>query len=440
MESVLNEMKIMSPYPLEQDVSSCHKSEISRITDAVTAPVITSYVWWILHEALKEKIDVIYFLARDGQILYKIAKLLCDKFALSIDCRYLYCSRMALRMPTYHFIGDEAYDLLTIGGYDVTPLSLLQRVGFTLQERQTIYRDCGMEFAMEKVRLSHSELGAFSEKLRKSTLYCNVVQSKSKAAWPLFYRYLQQEGLLEKRTIGLVDSGWTGSMQRSLRQALEYAGTVPNIHGYYFGMYAKPKEQKDGIYQTWYFNHTTHKRRKVNFCNNLFECMLSADHGMTTGYREEGTKIVPILRPPPHGEMQNAILEQQNAVMKFVQYILEGISFTSFDSEKHAAYSEQLLRQLMRYPRLEEVRAFSPFIFSDDILDEERHSLAECSQLDYLKNYLIISRVIRKLASLHRRTGELFWPFGMTAFLPTFRRRWYSWNIAVWEWLKYTWK
>ena len=66
-----------------------------------TAPVLLNYIWWILKEADKRKIDKLYFLARDGFIMQQIAVCLCEIFNLSIQCRYLYTSRAALRMPTY---------------------------------------------------------------------------------------------------------------------------------------------------------------------------------------------------------------------------------------------------------------------------------------------------------------------------------------------------
>ena len=74
----------------------------SDLTGAVTAPVLYSYVWWCLQQAIHDQVDTLYFLARDGHILYEIAKRFCEQYALPIHCQYLYVSRMAIRMPSYH--------------------------------------------------------------------------------------------------------------------------------------------------------------------------------------------------------------------------------------------------------------------------------------------------------------------------------------------------
>ena len=94
----------------------------------IVGPVMLEYTRWIISESQKKGIKKLYFLARDGYLLSKIAKMIVEKQGLDIDCRYLYCSRASLRMPSYHIIDEnEMYDILLRGGYYVTPKSLFQR-------------------------------------------------------------------------------------------------------------------------------------------------------------------------------------------------------------------------------------------------------------------------------------------------------------------------
>ena len=67
-------------------------------------PILFDYVWWILYQAQQRGIQRLYFLARDGYLLREIAQQFCARFGLKIECRYLYCSRAALRMPSYHLL------------------------------------------------------------------------------------------------------------------------------------------------------------------------------------------------------------------------------------------------------------------------------------------------------------------------------------------------
>ena len=219
---------------------------------AFAGPILFNYVWWVLHEAEKRELKRLYFLARDGYLLCEMARLFCRRFQLPVSCRYLYCSRASLRMPSYHLIGREAMELLTLGGYQVTLCSLLQRAQMDPEERRAVYESLGWHGVDENRLLQRGELDRVRAQLSQCALYRDYVQQKSAAAYGPAVGYLRQEGLLDGGQVALVDSGWTGSMQRSLRQLLEAEGFAGEITGFYFGMYAPPKEPRDGTYLTWF--------------------------------------------------------------------------------------------------------------------------------------------------------------------------------------------
>ena len=57
---------------------------------------------------------------------------------------------------------------------------------------------------------------------------------------PAFFGYLRQEGLLEPVPWALVDSGWMGTTQETLGQALRLLGKSGSLRGYYAGLYRGP--------------------------------------------------------------------------------------------------------------------------------------------------------------------------------------------------------
>lgn len=59
------------------------------------APICFGYINWILYNAKKRGITRLYFIARDGYILEKAAKILIEKYKLEIQVRYIYGSRIA---------------------------------------------------------------------------------------------------------------------------------------------------------------------------------------------------------------------------------------------------------------------------------------------------------------------------------------------------------
>lgn len=411
-----------------------------RMANEFSGPILFDYVWWILTEAQKRGIKKLYFLARDGYTLQRIAQQFCQKFNLNISCEYLYCSRTALRMPSYFFIGDEAFDLLLMRGYHITLKSVLQRISLNEEERNAIYAECGIQAQDEERRLSKSEFEQYTSKIRASDIFRNFVVTKSKAAYQNAVGYFKAQGLFEQKLVAIVDSGWTGSIQRSLRQLLEFAGYQGELLGFYFGMFARPKTACDGTYLTWYFNWSGRTADKILFCNNLFECLLSAPHGMTTGYCTSQDGYQPILSHHADTESNAVIVAQSDAICQYAQQRLANILFADFDPQRLYRETRKRIIRYMTTPSEEEAAYYGTFYFCDDITEAYHSSLASAEQQAKISGYSIFGRVLRRLLpSLQQEaTEELFWPYGVLAFLPPWKRRWYKLNIYAWEFLKYT--
>lgn len=409
------------------------------LSKSFSAPVLFGYVWWILHEAAKRGISTIYFLARDGYLLREIAQKMCESFGLDISCKYLYCSRASLRMPSYCIIGEEAMDLLLLGGYRVTPCSVLMRAGLDEKQRNVVYESCGLSFADEETVLSRYEFEALAAKLRGCDVFRSYVMDNSRAAYAETIGYLRGEGLLDGKDIAIADSGWTGSMQRSLRQLLQAEGFSGKITGFYFGMYAHPKSPEDGEYLTRYFDANGRTADKIPFCNNLFECILSAPHGMTVGYKESGGIYKPVLLEPPSEKVIERIERCAGAVLEYTDEQLAKVSFTDFDDELLRKQTRRLIRRYMKYPTREEAEFFGGYFFCDDVTEAYHMKLADQSQVPMLKGYSIPARVLRRFSKRRKNTAspELLWPYGTISFAPVIKRWWYRLNITVWEWLRY---
>ena len=72
------------------------------VSTHVLAPVLDGLVRWLLREAVRSGRRRLYFLARDGYAPYQAASRYCAQYAIPLDCRYLSCSRYALRIPLFH--------------------------------------------------------------------------------------------------------------------------------------------------------------------------------------------------------------------------------------------------------------------------------------------------------------------------------------------------
>ena len=79
------------------------------VTTHVTAPVLVSYMIWVLSDAKKRGIKTLLFVARDGLAMCRIAEILNNVWGMGIECRYMYASRYSLRLPM--FAVDREYAL-----------------------------------------------------------------------------------------------------------------------------------------------------------------------------------------------------------------------------------------------------------------------------------------------------------------------------------------
>lgn len=420
----------------ENSVPLHRKLTFEDVCRQYTAPILTNYVWWILHEVEARGISRIYFLARDGLILKNIAEELCTRFSLRIACHYLYVSRAALRMPTYHFIGEEAYKLLLGYSYQVTPVSMLQRALLPEEVINKILYEVDCPDAKRNVLLTRIETEEFAEKIWKCPTYCDAVWKESKHAYPVIIDYFRQEGLFDEGVVAIVDSGWNGSMQRSLRQLLDKAGCDNPIIGFYFGLFNVPEHDSRSKYLSWYFAPNSGLSNKIKFSNNLFECMCAAPHGTTLGYEYRDGEVCPVLGKSPSKKQDDFVREQMSQVLCEVPSIVKDRKLHDFPADVLYRETQNLVRGLMYRPTRETVEAFQTISFCDDIYESYYSALANDLQIKHLKDYTVLARVRGALKRTDKASDDIPWPYGVAALLPPYKAAWYRFNIFIWEYLK----
>lgn len=305
---------------------------IEDIGENIVGPIMLNYIIWVLKNAEKRKIKVLYFLARDGYLLHKIACYLCDYYKINIECRYLYCSRMSLRMPTYGYIGSEAWDLLFIKSYKLSLNVILGRLQLSNIEKESVLKKAKINLNIDK-NLTEAEFEDVKVKLKSCTYFSKLISKKSCIAFENIISYLRQEKVLCQKHIGIVDSGWTGSMQRSLRQILEKAGFNTNITGFYFGSFYNKHDKADGEYLNWYFDESSGFWRKVYFCNNVLEALLSAPHETTIGYQFTGSHWKPLLKSSLSKKSVYATIDvMDNACMNYIKKSTSNMDYMLWDN------------------------------------------------------------------------------------------------------------
>ena len=217
----------------------CQQQKNSMIQTSVNdifAPVMYSFVNWILTQAKEKQIKRLYFLARDGYQMYLSARILCEEQGIDVDCRYLKCSRYALRVPAFHIQKEACLALICQGGIDVTLRKVLKRTGMDDRTAEEMAGMLGLEKQLDEI-LSYQQVQDFKELFRQSSVFMNWIYEHSQKAYPSAIGYLRQEGLLDEISYAIVDSGWIGTLQQTLEMLLRQEGKKTPLQGFYFGLY-----------------------------------------------------------------------------------------------------------------------------------------------------------------------------------------------------------
>ena len=165
-----------------QEDKTWFMSELGQnLVQKFVGPMLFNYVWWILHQSHQKGLQRLYFLARDGYLLREIALQFCARFGLKIECRYLYCSRAALRTPSYHLLEQSEMDeLLLQGGYQVTIRSILQRIELDEQQMEQVCAECGLGDIDPDRLLNHKEYKQVCTALANGALFHKYALEKSR--------------------------------------------------------------------------------------------------------------------------------------------------------------------------------------------------------------------------------------------------------------------
>lgn len=409
---------------------------LKRIADDIISPVLISFVWWVLYCADKKGLKKLYFLSRDGYIMYKIASYFCEYFNIGTECRYLYGSRIAWRIAVYNLISeDEKYKYIFSSGYKITPRIILKRVQFDKEQRFKIYRDIDF-YADENQELKAKDLKLFEKKLKSSRLFAEYLHYMSEKQLKDVSGYLNQEGLFDGGDIAIIDSGWTGTIQRNLRQIAEYNMANPKITGYYFGLYTHSADIKDGEYNAWYFSPDSRINLMTEFNNNVFECMCATPFDMTCAYSYENGRFVPkFITADSFNKEKAGILNLY--IETYVSDFFKNNKLIFDDySDKYLSRSRIILQRFMIHPSEEEARSFGDFRFCDDVSECYGSELAKSIDGNYLKCYNIFMRFIYKFKAGSNNT-DLFWFHGSAALSGINKKiDWYKLNYRIWESLR----
>lgn len=402
----------------------------------ITSSLLNDFVAWTLINAQKKNISKLYFLARDGFVLKLIAEELIEKWGLNIECKYFYCSRYSLRIPTFHLIGDEAFNLLLTGSFHMTLDSILSRIEMPENTKNDVYEELHINKSFVKKELTKWDKTILFPKIRKSKILIDYMNEISIKNYKLTIDYMKQEGVFDNENFAIVDSGWTGSVQRNFRQLIESVSKDISITGFYYGLYKSNLPKKDGEYNSFLFKENSNILTKAKFCNNLIEIVSSSHKGMTLRYKYENNLVVPVFDKEP--EFNTSDL---NKIHKSVKdnakiYAIKH-NINSINEKKLVKTAKKNCKTIMYKPSFEQASAFKSYEFCDDVVMTYSSNIIEKLTQDEWSKYLLLNRIKNKLLkSNNKKIKLLFWPYGSLSVSDIKFKVFYRLNIYIYELLR----
>lgn len=344
---------------------------IAAVSAAVAAPLLIGFVLWTLLEAQRAGIRRLYFLARDGQILQRLACSLGPAVAPDVQPRYLFASRQALYLPALDVDGPAALDVLRRIGEGRTlraieaSLQLPEGAAAALLAPQRSGLAAGQ-------RLSAPHAEALAAALLKSPHAAALRQQAQRERAPL-RAYLLQEGLVGQGPVALVDIGWRGNLQALLARALQADGEPVDLLGLYFGLHRAPPpdagESRRYVADAGRYNEA------------LLELLCAADHGSTVRYELHGSGVRPCLASPRHEAALRWGLElQQRVVLNTCTAFVDAVPATLLARPATVDTLRELgtaaFGRFQRNPTAAEAEAYGAFDFSVDATHADSEEVA----------------------------------------------------------------
>ena len=345
-----------------------------RLGYEIGGPLYFTFLHWLLKNARQEKLDRLFFLARDGHYLRGACEALAERAGFGIEAVEMAASRRLLNLPQVTALDHSSMPFLltpnpnlrvrhflTRIGIDPEPLAeKIHRAGFASLD--DIITTPGGVFRSEK---DHHAMHQLIVSLKDTIL------SRAAAERERLQKYFSQIGFGEQSggSFAVVDLGWQASSARALQTWLNLQATAatrqPNpLRAFYFGTWHFAQTAVEaGCRLSSFFFHLDkppERRALVSESVELIELFFGAPHPTIVGLCE-GTdgRMEPVFGSAEHNDEHSAhIARMRERAVDFVRDAAalappgEILDWTG----SGIGYLEAALGRFLRRPTLEEAR------------------------------------------------------------------------------------
>jgi predicted HAD superfamily hydrolase len=354
---------------LEHSTQTKHLTTLTEIASSLVSPVIVFYTLWVLKEAKDRGLSKLYFVARDGYLIKRIADSLIRALNFPIETRYLYGSRQAWHLPAITDFLSEDLSWLFERTRTLNIQILIGRLQMNPEDIEDILTQLGWPRSVWLRPLDDNLLAKLKEDLLSSAEFRVEVERLVSVRRNIALQYFKQEGLFDENPCAIIDLGWHGRLQQSLERLIG-SKRANGIVGLYFGLYADSpalSRQSTASYLNWDLRKPPDSK-DIPSLVFLMESFCTAPHGSTVGYRRSANGlIVPEFRDSNFKPLKTWGINTVHAVVeKYAERFGEltlSEKIIKWDSRPALI---RILGTFSRNPLAAEARAWGAFPYEDE--------------------------------------------------------------------------
>ncbi|WP_433849730.1 hypothetical protein [Brucella pseudogrignonensis] len=280
------------------------------------APLLVGFILFIAEQAVKDKVEKVYFFTREGEFFLRIWKAIFADNTLSgielppVDL--LEVSRLSTFCASLRSVScDELMRLWNL--YSTQSMSaLLKTLGLIPDQFKAVCDSHNLPLDEDIVYpWQDNRVRALFD----DQTFLNLIEKKVEADKSLLLNYLNNHGLSAAEKIGIVDIGWRGTIQDNIGYL------VPNtlLFGYYIGLQKFLNIQPENCSKAAFGPNGNESADHLDLLNvvSILEMLCNSPNGSVSGYGVSKDGFVHALRNIDTAE--NVVFEE------FVSYFQDGV-------------------------------------------------------------------------------------------------------------------
>ena len=354
-----------------------HETALVQVAAGVAGPALLAYVLWVLKTAKRTGLKKLYFLARDGQILLKIAQLCAPSVQYEGEMKYLFASRQSWRLPGTKVVNRNSLQWALEDTDYLSIRAFLERVGLRPEEIEGLLSSYGLTRENWGRNLDKHERQKLQSLIADPELLHRVAATALCLKQQLL-AYLGEQGVLDGKPFGIVDLGWHGSLQNALENIL-CSTEVPKPFGFYFGLSKKASKLGSDRTFAFFFDERTSTGcfDRNYWVEPTMEVFCTADHGLTLCFEQRNGCMQPTLKEPLNERsIKWGLSCVQSAILDFVELALSNTT-VPLSPEALKLPIHALFDVFWNFPTRDVADAWGRYSYSDDQTESTCREWAE---------------------------------------------------------------